>query len=90
MFIHSQKIETLEQASQLTQDIETSLRFSSEHRIFSKAREQPNPNTNTTKEPKGKSVIGESSRSAKGSQYFKLLSVKIMITLLHSAPLGTS
>ena len=40
IFIHSHKIETFEQASQLAQDIEGSLRFSSERRIISKAREQ--------------------------------------------------
>ena len=34
-------------------------------------REQPNPNTNTTKDPKGISVICESSRSTKSSQCFK-------------------
>jgi len=71
MFIHSHKIETLEQASQLARDIETSLRFSSERKIFSKAGKQPNPNTHTSRDPKGNAVIGESSKSAKGSQYFK-------------------
>ena len=71
MFIHSHKIETLEQASQLAQDIETFLGFSTECRVISKVREQPNPNTNTIKDTKGKSVIGGPSKSAKGSQYFK-------------------
>jgi len=33
--------------------------------------EQTSPNTHATKDPKGKYVIGESSRNAKGSQYFK-------------------
>ena len=71
MFIHSHKIEILEQASQLAQDIKTFLRFSTERRVISKVREQPNPNTNTIKDTKGKSVIGGPSKSAKGSQYFK-------------------
>jgi len=71
MFIHSHKIETLEQASQLAQDIKTSLRFSSERRVIPKVGEQLNPNTHATRDPNGKSVIGESSRNAKGSQCFK-------------------
>jgi len=71
MFIHSHKIETLEHASQLAQNIETSFKFSSERRVIPKAREQPSPNTNTNKDPKGKYVIGESSKSAKSSQCFK-------------------
>ena len=62
MFIHSYKIETREQASQLTQD---SLRVSSERRIIPKVGEQSNLNTHTTRDPKGKSVIGESFRNAK-------------------------
>ena len=70
MFIHH-KIENLEQASQLAQDIETSLRFFSERRVFSKAGEQPSSKTHTTRDPKGKSVIGESSRNTNGSQCFK-------------------
>jgi len=40
MFIHSHKLETLEQAKQLAQDIETSISFSSERKIISKAGEQ--------------------------------------------------
>jgi len=65
MFIHSREIETLKKASQLAQDIETSLRFSTECTTIPKAGEQPNPNNNTTKDTKVKSVIGESFRSAK-------------------------
>ena len=87
MFIHSHKIETLEQASQPAQNIETSFRFFSERRAISKAGEEPNPNTNTTKDPKGKSVIGESSKSVKNSQCFKCQGY---VTLLHSVPLETS
>jgi len=45
MLIHSHKIETLEQTSQLAQDIETSLRFFLECRIIFKVGEQPSPNT---------------------------------------------
>jgi len=71
MFIHSHKIETLERASQLAQDIETSLRFSTERRVIPKTEEQSSSNTHTTRNPKGKSIIDKSSRSAKGSQYFK-------------------
>jgi len=71
MFIHSHKIETLERVSQLVQDIETFLRFSSERRVIFKAGEQPSPNSHNTRDPKGKSVIGESSRNTKGSQCFK-------------------
>jgi len=67
MFIHFHKIETLERANQLAQDIETSFRFSSERRVFPKVEEQPSPNTQTNRDPKGKFVIGESSRNAKGS-----------------------
>jgi len=48
MFIHSHKTKTLEQASQLAQDIETSLRFFSERRVIPKAGEQLSPNTHTT------------------------------------------
>jgi len=59
MFIHSNKLETLEQASKLAQDIKTSFRFSSEHRIIRKAGEQPSSNTHATRDPKGKSIIGE-------------------------------
>ena len=83
MLIHSHKVETLKHASQLAQNIETSLRFSSEHRFIPTA-EQPRSNTHATRDPKDKSTIGESSKNVKGSQY---LSVKIMITLLHSVPL---
>ena len=39
MFIHSHKIETRKQVSQLVQDIEASLRFSSERRVISKVGE---------------------------------------------------
>ena len=86
MFIHSHKIETLEQASQLAQDIETSLRFSIERRVFPIAGEQPSPNTNTTKDTKGKSVMV----SLLGvPRVVNVLSVKAMVTLLHSVPLGT-
>ena len=69
--IHSHKIETLEQASQLAQDIETSLRLSSKRRVILKAGKQPGLNTHTTRDSKDKSMIGESSRNAKGSQCFK-------------------
>ena len=69
--VHAHKIETLEQASQLAQDIDISLRFSSERRVIPKARKQPSPNINATRDSKGKSVIGESSKNAKGSQCFK-------------------
>ena len=71
MFIHSHKIETLEQESQLAQDIETSLKFSSKCSVIPKAREQPNPHTHTTRDPKGKFVVGESSRNTKGIRCFK-------------------
>ena len=67
MFIHSHKIEILEQASQLTQDKKTSLRISSERKIIPKAGEQPRSKTHTIRDPKSKSVIGESSRNAKDS-----------------------
>ena len=39
MCIHSHKIEILEQTSQLAQDIEISLRFSSEHMVIPKIGE---------------------------------------------------
>jgi len=84
-FIHSHKIETLEQASQLAQDIKTSLRFSTERRDIPKIGEQPSLNTHITKDSKGKSVIGESSGRLR---VVNVLSVKVMITLLYSAPLG--
>ena len=71
MFIHSHKIETLEQVSQLAQERETSLRFSTERRVISKVGEQSSPNTHTTRDPKSKSVIGGSSKSANDGQYFK-------------------
>ena len=71
MFIHSHKIETLEQTRQLTQDIKASLGFSSEGRVNPKAREQLNPNNHATRDPKRKSVVGESSRNTKGGQCFK-------------------
>jgi len=61
----------LEQASQLAQDIETSLKFSSKRKVIPKTGEQPNPNTHTTKDSKDKSVISESPKNAKGNQYFK-------------------
>ena len=69
MFTHSHKIET--HASKLSQYIETSLRFSKECWVIPKTREQPSSNTHATRDLKGKSVIGESSMNAKGSQYFK-------------------
>jgi len=71
IFIHSHKIKTLEQASQLAQDIETSLRFSSQRRVIPKVRKQSSPNTHATRDPKSKSVIGESSKNVKCSQCFK-------------------
>ena len=43
----------------------------SSHRVILKVGEQPNPNNHTTRDPKGKSVIVESSRNAKVSQCFK-------------------
>jgi len=76
MLIHSQNMTSLAPASQLAQDIENSLKFSSEHSFIPKVREhskrQPEvtvkPNFSTTKNPKGKSVIGESSKQgAKGT-----------------------
>jgi len=51
-------METIEQASQVAQDIQTSLRFFSEHRIIPKAMKKPSLNTHVTIDPKGKSVIG--------------------------------
>jgi len=65
------KIETLEQASQIAQDIEISLRFSSERRVIPKTGKQHSPKTHATRDPKGKSVIGKSSKNTKGSQCFK-------------------
>ena len=67
MSIHSHKIKTLEQVNHLAQDIQTSLKFSSECRVIPKAEEQPSPNTHATRDPKDKSVIGETSKNAKGS-----------------------
>ena len=86
MFIHFHKIATFEKASQLAQDIKTSLRFSSKRRVIPKVEEQASPNTRAIRDPKNKFVIGESSKNAKGSQS---LSVKVTITLLRSVPLGT-
>jgi len=54
MIIHSHKIETLEQASQLAQNIKTSLKFSTERKVIPEAGEQPSPNTYTNKDPTGK------------------------------------
>ena len=54
IFIHSHKIVTLEQVSQVDQDIETSFKFSSERKAFPKDGEQPNLNTYTTRDPRGK------------------------------------
>ena len=71
MFIHSHKLETLELTSQLAQNIETFLRFSSEHKIIFKATEQLSINTYAPRDHKVKCVIGESSKNAKSSQYFK-------------------
>jgi len=70
MFIHSHKLETLEQASRLAQDIKTSLRFSSERKIIPKTGDNL-AQTLTPLDLKDKSVIGESFKNAKGSQYFK-------------------
>ena len=76
MLIHSQNMTSLTLASQLVQDIENSLKFSSKHSFIPKVREQSKrqpevtvkPNFSTTKNPKGKSVIGESSKQdAKGT-----------------------
>ena len=39
--------------------------------VIPKVGEQPSPNTHTTRDPKGKSVLGESSKSANDSQCFK-------------------
>ena len=70
MFIHSHKIETLEQASQLAQDRKTSL--SSECRVIPKARRATYPiHSYTTREPKGNPVISKSFKNAKGNQCFK-------------------
>jgi len=52
--------------------------------IISKIREQPNPNTHTTRNPKGKSVIVN---LLEMSMVVNVLSVKAMIMLLHSIPL---
>jgi len=81
MFIHSYKIETLEQASQLAQDIATSLTFSTERRVIPKAGEQPSPSTHTTRDPKDKAVIGESSGVLR---VVHVLSVEAMVTLLQN------
>jgi len=64
-------MDTLEQASQLAQDIKISLRSFTERRVIPKIGVQLNPNTHITRDSKNKYVIGESSRCAKGSQYFK-------------------
>jgi len=75
MLIHSQNVTSMAQGSQLAQDIYNSFKFCSEHMFFPEAgkqsRRQPEdtvrPNTNTIKDSKGKSMIGESSKqSAKG------------------------
>jgi len=71
IFIHSHKIETLEQASQLAQDIETSLKFSPERSVIPKAGKQLSPNIHATRNSKGKYVISESSKHVNGSQCFK-------------------
>ena len=71
MFIYSHKIETLEQISQLAQDIEPPSGFSSDRRVISKVGEQPSPNIHTTRDSKDKYVICEFSKNAKGSHYFK-------------------
>ena len=76
MFIHSYKIETLEQASQLAQDIETSLTFSTERRGMPKAGEQPSPSTHTTRDPKKKICDSESSRNVK---IVNILSAKAIV-----------
>jgi len=55
----------------LRSDIETSIRFSSKRKVIPKAGKQSNPNTHATRDPKGNSMIGESSKNAKGSQCFK-------------------
>ena len=78
--IHSQTIRTLAQANRLAQYIDASLKASSECRFVSKAGEQYRlppeanirPNTNTTKDPKDKSVIGEPSRQTiSGTKCFR-------------------
>jgi len=71
MLIHSHKIETLEQANQLAQDIETSLKFFSERKVILKVGEQPNSDIHATRDSKSKSVIGKSSKHPKSSQCFK-------------------
>ena len=69
MFIHLHKLETLEQPA--------SSRYRNLPQIFLQSvgsflKQRSNlAQTHATKEPKGKSVIGESSQNAKGSQYFK-------------------
>jgi len=76
MLIHSRNVTSLAQASQLAQDIDNSHKFSLECRFVLKVgeqfRRQPEntvrASTNTTKNPKDKSVIGESSKQgAKGT-----------------------
>ena len=71
MFIHSHEIETLEQASKLAKDIKPILCFLQNVESSRKPQSNLAPNTYTNRDPKGKSVIGESSRNAKGSQCFK-------------------
>jgi len=39
--------------------------------VTPKAGEQPSLNTHATRDPKGKSEIGESSKNTKGNQCFK-------------------
>jgi len=78
MLIHSQNVTSLAQASLLAKDIQNSLKFPSEGKFIAKAGEQSRcqpedivTNTNTTKDPKDKSVIGESSKQgAKGMQCY--------------------
>jgi len=84
MFIHSHKIKTFEHASQLTQDIKISLKFSLKHKVIPKAGEQPSTTTHASRDSKGKSVIGGSSRNAKG---VNVLSVKAMVAFLHNVSL---
>ena len=94
MLVNSYPVSSLLDAFSLAPDFKISLRFPSERRFLSKTEEQPmrqfksftKPDTSTTKDPKGKSVIGVHLNRV--LRVLGVLGVRVLVTLLPSVPLG--
>jgi len=98
MLANSYHMSLLIDAFQLAHDLEISLRFPSDRRFPSKTEQQlgrqfessTKPGTSTGKDPKGKSVIGESSQQGtKGTMRFRCQGFSFFAAQCHTRTLLT-